>query len=686
MRVPLGWLREYVDVSEEPARLAADLSACGLEVGGVERDDDDAVLDVDVTTNRVDCMNVYGVARELAVLYGRPLRPLELSFQEQGAPASEALRVEVQAPDLCGRFVARVLDVSMGASPAWMRRRLEQVGVRPISNVVDLTNYVMMEMGHPSHAFDLERVPEGRLLVRWAEEGESLTTLDGQARRLGPRCGVVAGTRGALALAGIMGGASSEVSDTTRVVALEAAWWEPLAIRRAARALGMHTDASHRFERAADFEGPLVATARIAHLLARVGAGSTRPGLIDVVPVPRPRRGVRLRPARVGALLGASVPAARGDEILRGLGFTRRDGAPGADALEYEVPTWRNDVAREADLVEEIGRHFGLDRIPSALPPAHAAGGLTFAQTRERALRRVLVGAGLQEVVNYAFVPRVVAGGEAVVTASGEPVALSNPLSEEQAVLRTSLVFPGLLANLQTSLRQGRRDVRLFESGRVFVPGAGGTPVEQPRLGLLLAGAARAHWSEKPRGSDFFDLAGLIEALYTRLGLPAPELRRDGLPDALHPGRAARVLHAGLPIGWMGALAPAVARAWECRDETLVAELDLTALLQARPGAVRVRALERFPGVARDLSLLCRAGTGAAELEVLVRAAAGELLRELAFVDRYEGPPVPPGHYSLTLGLRFQHAARTLAGDEVQTAIDGVIAALRAHGVEIRRE
>src|SRR5213593_84493 len=259
MKVPLSWLREFVEVAVEPGRLGEDLTLAGFALDGLESDGKDAVLDIDVTTNRVDGMNVYGLAREVAVLYGLPLRPLELSLAEKGPAASEALEVGIEAPDLCPRFSARVLDVRLGPSPAWIRDRLESVGVRPIHNVVDLTNYVMMEMGHPSHAFDLARIPEGRLRIRWAREGEKLQTLDGVLRTLSPRQGVVAGPEGALALAGVMGGAASEVSEETKVVALEAAYWEPLAIRRAARALGMHTEASHRFERGADPEATVTA-------------------------------------------------------------------------------------------------------------------------------------------------------------------------------------------------------------------------------------------------------------------------------------------------------------------------------------------------------------------------------------------------------------------------------------------
>lgn len=678
MKVPVSWLKEFVDVPVEPARLGEDLTLVGLALEGIERHGDETVLDLDVTTNRVDCMNVYGVAREASVVYGVPLRPLDLTFAEAGAPARQALEVEIEAPDLCRRFCARVLDVRLGPSPAWLRDRLELLGVRPINNVVDVTNYVMMEMGQPSHAFDLARVPGGKLLARWAREGEKLTTLDGVARVLTARHGVVASPEGALALAGVMGGAASEVSEATRTVALEAAYWDPLSVRRGAKALGMHTEASHRFERGADPEGTATATARIAHLLGRLGAGSARPGLIDRLASPPAPRRIALRPSRTDAVLGTAVPEDRARAILTGLGF--EPGTEDGQTTTFTVPTWRGDVSREIDLVEEVGRHHGLDKIPATVPPARGAEGLRPHQLRERRLRELLVGAGLTEVVTYAFVSDRLAAG------SPPRVAVENPLSEEHGVLRSSIVVPGLLSTLQTNLRQGRRDVAVFETGRVFSPREG-APGEEARLGILLAGElGPGHWSARARAVDFFDVKALVELIAERLRLPAFTLATDGLPDLLHPGQAARIADAGSFTGWLGALHPDALRAWDVRGEVYVAELPLDPVLEARPEPARYRALARAPVVSRDLSVVCDRSLTAAALEGRVRAAAGGLLRSLRVVDRYEGPPVPAGKVGLTLALAFQDPERTLTGEEVQAAVDRAVGALRAAGADIRGE
>ncbi|HET9315602.1 MAG TPA: phenylalanine--tRNA ligase subunit beta [Vicinamibacteria bacterium] len=668
MKIPLSWLKEFVDVPVEPAQLGDDLTMVGLACEGIETDGRDTVLDLDITTNRVDCMNVYGVAREVSVIYGKPLRPPDTAVVEKGAAAASALSVRIEAPDLCPRFCGRVLDVTMGPSPAWMRDRLELAGVRPISNVVDLTNYVMLELGQPSHAFDLAKIEGGALVIRLSREGERLVTLDGVERALPVGTGVVSSTTVPLALAGIMGGASSEVSDATTTVALEAAYWHPLTIRRSAKALGMHTEASHRFERGADPEGQPAALDRLVHLLVKTGAGSARPGIVDQVAKPRRAARVPLRPSRANALLGVDVPDERQRLILLGLGFVL---APDG----WQVPSWRSDVAREVDLVEEVGRHYGAGRIPSTVPAARRVGALTSAQRQERELRRLLVGTGLQEVVQLSLAPP-----------SEGRVALANPLAGGGGALRDSLVFPGLLDALTTNIRQGRRDVSLFEIGRVFTQDGGGMR-EAGRVGFVWSGSAEPPgWARKARLADFFDGKGALEAVVARLAAGRLSWQAAADRAELHPGKSVRLEVDGRAAGYLGVLHPDQAEALGVRGEVVVAELELQALTAGHPSAVRAQPLDRFPAVARDLSVFADSGVAAEALLAEVRGAAGPHLRDVAVADRYEGAPVPAGRVSLTLALRFQAGERTLTGDEVERAMADVVGRLRASGHEIRGE
>jgi phenylalanyl-tRNA synthetase beta chain len=675
MKVPLGWLREFVDVKASPRELADALTLSGLAVDGILEVGGETVLDLDVTTNRVDAMNVYGVAREVAVLYGLPLKPPETTVSEAGKPAKEALSVEILAPELCPRFCARVLDVRIGPSPVWIRERLELVGVRPISNVVDLTNYVLFELGQPSHAFDLARVKGGRLSVRWGREREALKTLDGADRVLNPRVGVVAGLEGALGLAGIMGGAASEVSDGTTEIALEAAHWNALAVRRAAKSFGMHTEASHRFERGSDPELPPLALARLAHLLEKIGAGTCRPGLVDVGAAPA-RRKVRLRGARIDAVLGAAVPPQKVRGILEGLGFS-----PEGDS--YSVPGFRGDVAREEDLIEEVARHFGLDKIPSSLPPTRQTGTTSPLLRAEQDLRALLVGFGLSEVVTLSFV------SEGDGRLAGEsPVVLENPLSEEQAALRNSIVLPGLLSVLRTNLRQGRRDLGIFEVGRVYqAKGEGPWPTEVRRLGVLLTGALPSHWSQKGRPFDLFDLKGFLEAIPMRLEVRSFESSSAALPSFLQPGRGALLVRGGATLGYLGALQPEMAGRFEARGDVLVAEISIEGLFEGRPPAVRVEPLPRFPIVQRDISAIVPLTLPSLRVVEAALRGAGPLARDARITSRFDGPPaVPAGHVSLTVTLRLEHRERTLTNDEVQAAVQSAVQSLKGLGAEIRGE
>lgn len=683
MKIPVSWVKDFVDITVSAQQLADDLTSVGLACDGIEWFGDEAVLDLDITTNRVDAMNMYGVAREAAAFYGLPLKPLDLSFVEAGAPSSDVLRVAIEAPELCPRFAARVFDVRMGPSPAWLKDRLELAGQRSISNIVDLSNYVMLEMGQPTHAFDLSKVRGGVLKARMAAAGEVVKTLDDVDRTLAATMGVVADAEGALAIAGVMGGASSEISDDTRTVALEAAYWNPLLIRRGSKALGMHTDASHRFERGADpLAGP-VSIARFANLAARGGFGTARPVLIQAEGASVAPRRLTLDLGHVDARLGATIPAEQAKSTLTRLGFEVLE--PLADAAAHlgtvrlwdvGLPSWRGDCTREVDLIEEVARHYGVMNIARTVPASRRAAGLTPVQRTERRIKALLSGLGYREALHLNFVNSTKCD-----PSQGTVVKIANPLSVEQDALRTSLVMPGLLEALERNQRHGTRDIQFFETGRVFSPSSDG-PVEAPRLALLASGATPRSWSGKARAVDFFDLKRTVEEILARFSEASVTFEREGVPPFLHPGRSVTIRLDGAIVGYLGEIHPDTIDAFALKDRPVVAELALGALRSR--GALAFSAFSRFPGVARDLSILAPAGDAAAELVAFAREKAGDTARAVELIDRFEGAGVPEGHVSLTLSFLFQDDARTLSSEEVERAMDAVRAAFAERGYGAR--
>jgi phenylalanyl-tRNA synthetase beta chain len=672
------------------ARLADDLTSIGLACDGIDGAGDDAVLEMDITTNRVDAMNMMGLAREIAAFYKVRLRPFPTDFPEDGSRlAASALRIEIEAPELCSRFAARVFDVRVGPSPDWLRRRLELAGQRSISNLVDLTNYVMLETGQPSHAFDLARVPGGVLRARMAKDGESVKTLDGVDRTLPSMVGVVSCETDALAIAGIMGGASSEISDDTQAVALEAAHWNPLVIRRAAKALGMRTEASHRFERGADPRGPGIGIARLSHLLVKGKMGSVRTGLIDVVARPHSPRTISVRIERVRSVIGATasgvpIDADASRDTLRRLGFDAPEPAGHSGAFEVSAPSWRGDVTREIDVIEEIARFFGLKNIARTVPPARRPAGLSPRQRTERALRTALSEMGFHEVIHLTFTAFAETPSSPT---AWSPARLANPLSTDQDALRTSLVLPGLIRALAQNQRHDLKNLALFEIGRTFRwPARAPTsrePQEAPLVALALSGSSPRGWAEKTRALDFFDLKRAIEDLFERFGPRNAQLRVDPslAPPFLHPGRSAGLIVDGFDSspGCFGEIHPDVAARFEIKSRSLVAEIGLD--LFGASDDRRFRPFSKFPSATRDISFLAPPGLVAESVLGLVREQAGPLARNVRLIDRFaaDGQPV-----SLAVSIEFQHEERTLESAEVDAAIERVRSALTAAGGVLR--
>ncbi len=624
---------------------------------------DDHVLEIEITPNRPDCLSVVGVARELAALTGARFRPPEVRLQESGAAARALARVRIEAPDLCHRFTARVISgVTVGPSPAWLQQRLRAVGLRPISNVVDVTNYVLWELGHPLHAFDYDRVTEGTIVVRRAGAGERFTTLDGQERALEASMLVIADPRHAVGLAGVMGGANTEVSDGTTRVLLESAWFDPASIRRTSRALGLKTDAAYRFERGADIEALVVASARATRLIAELAGGTIARGMVDAYPRKRKAPRVRLRMSRVKRVLGTAPTRGQAKRILTGLGLPTRD--RGAD-LEVTVPSFRRDLSMEDDLVEELIRVWGYDKIPTTLP----GGAIEVVKhpptlRQAQAVRQTLVGAGLLEAVTYSFSDP---GRTAVLAGAGAPPALQllNPLSQDASLLRTH-PLEGVLGAVSTNVRRQQHDVGLFELCKTYEPATSETGAREPRWAAIALTGARAApaWSGGDATTDVYDAKGLAEHVLEALGTtttPGGTGRLGGFEPDCH---ATLLTGDGRVAAEFGEVAAAAREAFGIAAPVFAAAICLDVALATAPPPLRYQPLPRFPAVQRDLAFLVGAGqtVTAAEVEAGLAREAGPLVRRLTLFDVFR---FPDGRRSLAWRLTFQAEDRTLTDDEV---------------------
>jgi phenylalanyl-tRNA synthetase beta chain len=658
MKFDLGWLCELVDRAPDPDTVAERLTACGFLVELRERDADGEVWEIEVTTNRPDAMNHRGLARELAVATGASLRPLEVELAEGAEPAVSVAAVEVAEPALCSRYVARVVrGVTVGSSPAWLTRRLERCGVRPINAVVDATNYVLLELGQPLHAFDLARLAGRRIVVRRAAAGERLTTLDGEARELDPATLVIADAERAVALAGIMGGADSEISAATTDLLIESAHFDPLAVRRAARRLGMHTEASHRFERGCDPEVASTACDVAAAMIAKLCGGTVCRGRIDADVRPRSPRTMELSVAALARFAGLEIAVRDVLRILGGLGFAPR--AEG-DRVVVTPPSHRVDMDRVADLYEEVIRHVGYDRVPAQLPVLSTSPGHRHPNWElvDRA-RGAAVGVGLAEVMTFAFIdPDDDALAGELPLPGGAPLPLANPLARTQSVMRRSLL-PGLLAGARGNLNRGERTLAIFEQGRVFFAGDG-APVERERLALALAG------TRDGGAAGFGELKGLVEGLLDRISFPAVAWRRGGSPW-LDEAEGAVLVAGDAVVGLAGLVAAGPASRWELRQPVYVAELEL-AVARGPSEPVRFTPVPRFPSVVADMTVEHPAGLAFATLDGAVRELASELVEAVELQARFTGGGLPAERVRTTLRLVYRHPERSLTQDEVNAA------------------
>jgi phenylalanyl-tRNA synthetase beta chain len=639
----------------------------------------DVYYEVSVTPNRPDCLSVYGLCRDLAALYQVPLRPNGIEVAPSGEPND--VTVEVDAVDQCPRFSGRrVRGITVGPSPHWLRWRLAQGGVRPISNVVDASNYAMIEFGHPTHAFDVERLGTS-IGVRLAHDGEKIITLDDQERTLLATDVVVTNGVDPVAIGGVMGGASTEVHAGTTDVFIEAAYWDPPTILVTSKRLALRSEASARFERGADPSFSTLGADRVAQLLADIAGGVPAPSAVDVNSGNIEPWTISYPLSETERILGIYLDAATTTDLLERLTF----GVTGQDPLTVTVPTRRPDVERPVDLVEEIARLHGFDGIPDSVPSG-PGGGLPFEERRLRAIREVMVGAGFYETLNFSFI------GESDLDALDLPhnhaarsgINVVNPLNDQEGVMRTTLL-PGLLKSAATSLSRRTSEAMLFEMGKVFLPGDGKLPEQPDRLAFVLAGKPEPTWEGVAEGFDVYDASGIWEMLCDVLSIRDASVQQAPIPP-FHPWRSAELVIGEVVIGALGELHPSVAAAFGLRGRVVGCELDLAELVIDR-GPWSYIAPSVFPPVIFDMAFIVDAATPATDLTVVIREAAGDLLEHLNVFDVFTGESIGEGRKSLAVNIRLRAGDRTLTDDDAAAIRRSIASSIAERlGGELRGE
>ncbi len=683
MKVLYNWLKEFVRLTATPEELRARLSLTGTAVEALEETSAGPMLDVELTSNRADCLGHYGIAREAAALYRLPLQEVHAYPRENSIRASVATRVDVESPDLCGRYTARVLrGVAIGPSPDWLRDRLEALGHASINNVVDATNYVMLELGHPLHAFDLDLLNEQRIVVRRARSGEKMKTLDGIDRALTPEMCVIADASRAVALAGVMGGADSEIRASSRNILLEAAHFDPISVRRTSKALGLRTEASIRFERGANIEMAELASRHCAEMIQKLAGGEVLAGAVDVYPGRKPTHSLELSRREFLRVMGEDVPDAEIDTILSALGFApvRTDASQGAPNAREAVwmccaPSWRGDVTREVDLIEEVARLYGVDKFPPRLPAAKLpAARLPEAEAEDR-LRERLIGLGYQDIIT---IPIVNEARDAMFRRENHaPARIANPLAEDATVMRSSGAVT-IAATLEWNLNHGQRNVRLFEFGKSY--GWNGTqPVETRILTLGATGLAREKGvAETERAYGFADLKGDLDQIGRLVG---GFEWKTGAPEWLHSAHSGTIqlTNDGTAVGVAGQVSRRISEKFKLRQDAWIAELELAPLCagyRAARAALRYKPLSRFPAVERDFSLVLAEGTFFADVAAAVRSLGIPEITSMDAVDLYRGKNLPAGKFSLLLRLTLESREATLTEAQLTEFSSRILAVL----------
>jgi phenylalanyl-tRNA synthetase beta chain len=682
MKVQVDWLKEYVEIDAPAAELGHVLTMAGLEIESHELLDEEKgdVLELNVTPNRGYCLSHLGVAREVSALMGGTFSPpdaLKALEKSWGAtPVAEKIAVENLEENLCPRYAALVVEnVKPGPSPKWLCDRLQAIGLRPINNIVDITNFVMMEYGQPLHAFDRELLSGNKIIIRNASKGEKFTSLDGSELKLDVDALVIADAEKPVALAGVMGGANSQVTDKTKNIVLESACFDSSSIRKASKKYGLRSDSSYRFERGVDIEGIITAQARAACLIKELAGGDICKGRIDVYPKTRENIQLALRVSRVNQLLGSDFSAEQIKEIISRLGL-KVEAAIEDGNLQVEIPGFRPDLTREVDIIEEIARVDGFDKVATVFPVASVRPvRISPRQTLLRKIREVLCHTGFSETVHFSFIEREQAEGylSSFASTKDKVIPLKNPLSSENDTMRTSLI-PGLLKTIQNNLSKGQKPLKLFEIGSVYFLDSQGKRVEKTVLTAAVLGPYElTPW--KPRGKeyDFYDLKGALDNLCSHFGLQV-SLPANANRTYLLAEKSANCCADANDLGYMGQLSPDKT---EIAEKVFVWELDLQKLEESLPSRPRFQSIAKFPETFRDISILVDRQVTSQKASDLILKTGHPLLKRVELYDHFEGKKIQSDKKSLTFALSFQSEDKTLSDDEVSPLFESIVQTLK---------
>lgn len=684
MRLSLEWLRDYIEIDISAQELAHRLTMAGVAVENIEKVENDAILDLDLTPNRGDCLGIINVAREVSALTGKPLDIPQAKPDELDERIEDYIKVTIES-NLCRRYSARIMkNIRVAPSPVWMQQRLLKAGIRPINNVVDVTNYVMLETNQPMHAFDYDLLEGKQIVVREARAGEELVTLDGSKRELLPGMLVIADAVKPVALAGVMGGESSEIGEGTTTILLESAIFDGTGIRRTARKVGLRTESSMRFEKGVDIGGVLFALDRAARLLEILGAGEVLQGECDAYPNPQPRTTIRVRPDRVNYVLGTSIAPPTMEGFLKKLNFPVE--VRESDML-VDIPSYRPDLTIEEDLIEEVARLYGYDNISSELEPAVPTHGYRTDYQRFQAGLRSLAGNRMHQVITYSFInPRWL---DILGVPQGNPlrntVRVANPFSEEQGIMRTTLL-PGLLEVANRNLARRNEDLTLFEMGSVFWPQESEPqPQEVLMIAGLVTGKVSGGWQITGSEMDYFYLKGTVEELLGKLHLPDIKFSSVWPDNSYHPGRTAAIASGGKQIGTIGEIHPRVLEKVGIDKRVCAFEIDVLTLYEAVALHYQVQSISKYPAVKRDLALVVSEEVNAAELAETIMKSGADLLTRVDLFDVYRSSQLGQDKKSLAYALTFQSYQSTLQDETISAIIDRILeATARAHGARLR--